>query len=114
MAYDNRLIKANDELSTIAFEKGCDSEEFKEASDLWLEVFKVVAAERGESVIAWENPYDGIMELIFTSPDAERIANAIAEFKKMVDALASIDYSNLAEWKDNYDECVAEFAARKD
>lgn len=104
MAYDNRLIKANDELSTIAFENGCDSEEYKTASLEYIEVFKVVAAERGESVIAWENPYDHIIEAIYDGKNPE---TAVADFKRMVDALESIGYSNLAEWQDNYNECVS-------
>ena len=113
MAMDIRLVQANEELSNIAFEKGCDSEEYKAARLDWLEVFKAVAEERGEPVIAWENPYDAIMDFIHLSPDPERIEHALAEFKQMIDALASIEYINLGEWRANYYECLAAFAATR-
>lgn len=104
MAMDIRLIKANEDLCTIAFDKGCDSEEYEAASLEYIEAFKVVAAERGESVIAWENPYDTIMEAIYDGKNPER---ALIEYKRMIDALESIGYSNLGEWQDNYNECIS-------
>lgn len=113
MAMDIRLSKASDMLCTIAFDYGTDSEEFKAANQEWLEVFKVVAADRGEPVIEWENPHDHIMEVIDDYQKAATIENAISEFKKMVDALESINYSNLEKWKTNYEECVAAWEAAK-
>lgn len=111
MAMDIRLTKASDMLCTMAFDYGIDSEEYKAASLEYLEAFKVVAADRGESVIAWENPYDHIMEAIDGYVKAATIENAISEFKVLVDALESIGYKNLDKWKDNYEECVAAWAA---
>jgi hypothetical protein len=113
MAMDIRLVKANDDLATIAFDNSCDSEEFEAAQHEYIEVFKVVAAERGEAVIAWENPCDYIMECIFSNGNSESIEKALIEFKRLVDALESIGYSNLVEWKVNYDDCVEAWNAVK-
>lgn len=106
MAMDNRLIAANDALSTAAFDFGFDSPEYEAATQNYIEVFKTVAAERGESVIGWENPYDHIIEAIHYDPNPEWIEKALVEFKRLVDALESINYVNLKQWKFNYDECV--------
>ena len=113
MAMDIRLAKANDMLCTIAFDYGTDSEEFKAANQEWLETFKVVAADRGEPVIEWENPFDHIMEIIDDYNKEATIEKAICEFKKMVDALESINYGDLDKWKANYEECVAAWNAVK-
>lgn len=112
MAMDIRLVKANEDLATIAFDFGTDSEEFKAAHEKWIEVFKVVAAERGEPVIDWENPYDHIMDWIDSYVKPADIEAALSEFKLLVDALESIGYSNLDKWKDNYNECVAAWNAK--
>jgi hypothetical protein len=111
MAMDIRLVKANDDLATIAFDFGTDSKEFKAAHQEWLETFKVVAADRGESVIDWENPFDHIMDVIDDYNSAATIENAIHEFKLLVDALESIGYIDLGKWKDNYEECVTAWNA---
>ena len=113
MAMDIRLAKASELLCTIAFDYGTDSEEFKVANEEWLQAFKVVAADRGESVIEWENPYDHIMDIIDDYNKAQTIEKAISEFKKMVDALESINYENLDKWKANYEECVSAWNAIK-
>lgn len=106
MAMDIRLVKANDDLSTIAFDFGTDSQEYKAAYAEWIEVFKVVAADRGEPVIEWENPYDHIMEWIDGYVKPEDIEAALSDFKLLVDALESIGYIDLSKWKGNYEECV--------
>lgn len=111
MAMDIRLVKANDDLATIAFDFGTDSKEFQEAHEEWLETFKVVAAERGEPVIEWENPFDHIMDVIDDYNSAATIEKAISEFKILVDALESIDYKAIDKWKANYEECVAAWNA---
>ena len=111
MAMDIRLVKANDDLATIAFDFGTDSKEFQEAHEEWLETFKVVAAERGEPVIEWENPYDHIMDVIDDYKSAATIEKAISAFKQMVDALESINYGDIGKWKDNYNECVVAWNA---
>lgn len=113
MAMDIRLVKANDDLATIAFDHGTDSEEFKAAHQEWIEVFKLVALQRGEPVIAWENPYDHIMDWIDSYAKPADIEAALSEFKLLVDALESIGYSNLGEWKANYEECVSAWNAAK-
>lgn len=113
MAMDIRLIKANEALANIAFDKGFDSEEFEIANQEYIEVFKVVADERGEPVIAWENPHDHIMDHMYLHANPESIEKGLAEFKRMVDALESIGYSNLAEWKANYNDCVEAWNAAK-
>lgn len=113
MAMDIRLVKANDDLATIAFDFGTDSKEFKEAHEEWLETFKIVAAERGESVIGWENPYDHIMDVIDDYKSAATIEKAISAFKQMIDVLESINYSNIDKWKVNYEECVVAWAAKE-
>jgi hypothetical protein len=107
MAMDIRLVKANDDLATIAFDFGTDSKEYKKANEEWLETFKIVAAERGEPVIGWENPFDHIMEAIHSNEKPEIIRAAMSEFKILVDALESIGYINLNRWKADYGECVA-------
>lgn len=115
MAMDIRLAKANDDLATIAFDFGTDSKEFKAAHEEWLEVFKVVAADRGEPVIGWENPFDYIMEVIDGYNKSKAVESLISDFKQKIDALESIGYSNLGKWKDNYNECVAAWnAAQKE
>lgn len=114
MAMDNRLIAANDALSTAAFDFGFDSTEHEAAVQNYIEVFKIVAAERGEPVIGWENPYGHIMEAIHYDPNPEWIEKALVEFKRLVDALESINYVNLNEWQANYTECVSEWNARKE
>lgn len=114
MAMDNRLIAANDALATAAFDYGCDSAEYETANQDYIEVFKLVAAERGEPVIGWENPYDHIMEAIYSDRKPEVIEKALAEFKRLIDALESIDYINTREWQSDYNECVSEWNARKE
>lgn len=108
MAYSQKLIDANENLFN-AYEKGMDSIEYKTAKAEWMKVFVEVAQEIGEPAIAWENPYDTIIEAIESNYSCEWIAELLCEFGEMVEALESINYYAAKEWRDEYEECKAAF-----
>lgn len=108
MAYSQKLIAANENVFT-AYEKGTDSPEYKTAKAEWLKVFAEVALEIGEPALAWENPYDRIIEAIADNENPEWIAEMLNDFEEMVVCLESIGYYAAKEWRAGYEECKAAF-----
>lgn len=108
MAYSKKLLTANEKLFN-AYEKGRDSNEYKMAKAEWLKVFAEVATEIGEPALAWENPYDSIMEAIYSKAPKDWIAEMLEDFKEMVVCLESIGYYAAKEWRNGYEECKADF-----
>lgn len=102
----NDLVNVNERMFEIYYEHGYHSEEYQKGFREFLEVFKSVAIDCGEGAIAWENPYDFIMEGIADGYNQKHLKEALAEFKAMVDVLESINYSRLDRWKNDYEECV--------
>ena len=108
MAYSQKLINANENVFN-AYENGMDSIEYKTAKAEWLKVFAEVALEIGEPALAWENPYDRIIEAIADNENAEFITEMLGEYLEMVERLESIGYYAAQYWRDGYEECKAAF-----
>lgn len=104
MAYSQKLVDANDALAA-AYINGTDSAEYKTAKADWMKVFAEVALERGEPVLAMENPYDTIMEAIADEADPAWIEEMLGKYEEMVECLESIGYCNASGWRSGYEEC---------
>ena len=108
MAYSEKLIAANEKMVN-AYDFGSDSVEYKTAKAERLKVFAEVAMEIGEPALAWESPYDSIMESIYSHDNKEWIEEMLGDFKEMVDCLESIGYYAAKSWREEYEECKAAF-----
>lgn len=114
MAFDERLGAANEKLIDTAVRHGRNSSQHEAAFAEYLEVFKVVAVERGDGVLGYELPSDYIRESIFDGEDAEDIAVVMKQFEMMVSALREVGYESLAFWEEQYNECHAAFERMKE
>ena len=108
MAFSKKLFNATENLRN-AYENGIGSIEYKTARTEWLKVFAEVAIEIGEPAIAWENPYDNIIEAIDFNANPEWIAQMLDEYEEMVNCLESIGYYAAQYWRDGYEECKTAF-----
>lgn len=101
MAYDKRLIEAGEKWGDAMMGVGDEEQAFLE----YVEVLKVVAVERGDSVIELENPYYAILDNIYDE-DYEPAGEMIDQFKVMIKALEDVGYSRTGEWKKQYEDVV--------